>query len=81
MRSALRRRFWVEAGMGLLTAVLFVVTLVQQSWIESLFGIDPDSGNGSVEWIIVGGLALLTVALFSLASYERGRASAMATAA
>lgn len=68
---------WVEAAMGLVTGALFLLTLVQANWLETI-GIDPDGGNGSVERLIVGGLALATIALFSLASYQLGKASAAA---
>lgn len=74
MKRGLRRRFWPEAGLGVITAVLFLVTLVRRDWIEALFGIDPDSGSGSVEWLIVGSLLVATLALFSLAAYEWRRA-------
>lgn len=76
MKSGLRRRFWPEAGLGVITAMLFLVTLVRRDWIEALFGIDPDAGSGSVEWLIVGALLAVTLALFSLAAYEWRRASA-----
>jgi hypothetical protein len=78
MKATLRRRFYPETILGVLTGVLFLVTLVNNSWIETLFNIDPDGGNGSVEWMIVGALAVVTVALFSLAGYEWRRAIARA---
>ena len=68
---------WLETIVGLITGALFLLTLVNQSWLES-FGIDPDGGNGSTERLIVGALALLTIALFSLASYQWGKAAARA---
>jgi hypothetical protein len=78
MMSALRRRFWIEGGLGALTAVLFVVTLVQRDWIEALFGVDPEQASGSLEWSIVGGLLLVTLVLFSLAAREVRRAATVA---
>jgi hypothetical protein len=66
---------WIEAIMGLITGVLFLLTLVEADWLEAI-GINPDGGNGSVERLIVGALAVATVALFSLASYQWGKASA-----
>jgi hypothetical protein len=75
MKNGLRRRFYPETIVGIMTAVLAVVTLVQRDWLEKVFAIDPDAGNGSVEWLIVGGLAVVTVALFSFATYEWRRAS------
>lgn len=66
---------WLESGLGLLTGVLFLLTVVEPDWLEKI-GIDPDGGDGSVERLIVAGLALVTIALFSLAAYQFGRASA-----
>jgi len=74
MRNALRWRFWLETGLAILTGILFVVTLVQRNWIEVAFGVDPDNGNGTLEWLIVGVLLVATVALFTLASFEWRRA-------
>jgi hypothetical protein len=68
---------WLETVMGLITGVLFLLTLVHANWLEAL-GIDPDGGNGSVERMIIGGLALATIALLSLASYQWGKAAARA---
>lgn len=76
MRNALRRRFWLEAGMATVTSILFVITLVQRDWIEVVFGVDPDNRNGTLEWLIVGVLLLVTITLFTLASYEWRRARA-----
>jgi hypothetical protein len=78
MKNGLRRIFWVEGSFGVITAVLFLVTLVQRNWIESLFGVDPDQYSGSLEWSIVGGLLLVTLVLFALAGYEWRRASVAA---
>lgn len=74
MRNALRRRFWLETGLTILTGILFVVTLVQRNWIEVAFGVDPDNGNGTLEWLMVGALLVVTIALFTLASFEWRRA-------
>jgi hypothetical protein len=75
MTNGLRRRFWPEAGLGLITGVLFILTLVRRDWIEALFGIDPDNHSGSLEYMIVGGLLVVTIALVALASYEWRRAA------
>ena len=66
---------WIVAAFGLVTGALFLLTLVQADWLEAI-GIDPDGGNGSVERSVVGGLALLTIVLLSVASYQWGNASA-----
>jgi hypothetical protein len=70
MRKALRRRFWVETGLAIVTGVLFVITLVWRDWIEIVFRVDPDSQSGTLEWWIVGALLVITITLLALASYE-----------
>ena len=74
MRKTLRRRFWLETGMAIVTCVLFVVTLLYRDWIEVVFGVDPDNRSGALEWLIVGALFVVTIALFTLARYEWRRA-------
>lgn len=74
MRNALRRRFWLETVMATATCILIVITIVQRDWIEIVFGVDPDNHNGALEWLIVGVLLVLTLVLFTLASYEWRRA-------
>jgi hypothetical protein len=51
MPHGLRRRFWLEIMLGSITGCLAVVTLFWHDWIEAVFGVDPDSGNGSAEWL------------------------------
>jgi hypothetical protein len=70
LRKALRWRFWLETGMAIVTSILFVITLVQRDWIEVVFGVDPDSRMGTLEWLIVAALLVVTITLFTLASYE-----------
>jgi len=76
MRNALRRRFWLETAMAIVTSILFVITLAQRDWIETVLGVDPDNHNGTLEWLIVGALLVVTITLFTLASYEWRRARA-----
>ncbi len=76
MRNALRRRFWLETGLAIVTSILFVLTLVQRDWIEIVFGLDPDQGNGTFELLIVGALLVVSIMLFTAASYEWRRTRA-----
>jgi hypothetical protein len=76
MRNALRRRFWLETGIAIITGILFVITLIRNDWIEIVFRVDPDNNNGTFEWLIVGALLLVTITIFILASYEWRRARA-----
>ena len=70
MTNALRWYFWLETGMAIVTGMLFVITLVWHNWIEIIFNIDPDQGSGLLEWLIVGVLLVVAIALFVLARYE-----------
>ena len=76
MRNALKWRFWLETGIAIVSGMLFIITLVQRDWLEIVFGVDPDNRNGTLEWLIVGALLVVTVTLFTLASYEWRRARA-----
>jgi hypothetical protein len=71
MHSAhIRRRFWFEAGLALVSFVLMIATLVSREWIEAVFGWEPDGGNGVVEWALVVGFALVTVLASLVARVE-----------
>ena len=70
MMNALRRRFWLETGIAIVTGIVFLITLLRNDWIEVVFGVDPDSNNGSLERLIVVALLVVTIMLFALASYE-----------
>lgn len=74
MKKQVRWPFWFEASVASITGILFVITLVWRDWAEVIFHIDPDQGNGSFEWLIVGGLLVVTLILFVLAGYEWRRA-------
>jgi hypothetical protein len=74
-----RPRFWLEAATSVLAAVLAVLTLTWPEWIEGRSGWDPDHGDGSVEWLLAGGLAVLAVAV-SLAAGREWRRPRPATA-
>jgi hypothetical protein len=63
MPQGLRLRFWLESVAGSITGILAVVTLFWHDWIETVFGADPDAGNGSAEWLVVAVLLLVTAAL------------------
>jgi hypothetical protein len=76
MRNALRWLFWLETSMAIVTSMLFVITLVQRYWIEIVFSVDPDSRSGTLDWLIVGALLVVTITLFTLASSEWRRARA-----
>ena len=76
MKIEMRLRFWVEAAMATITSVLLLLTLVWEDWVEEIFGISPDGGNGSFERWLVGALCVLTIALIAMARSEWRRARA-----
>jgi hypothetical protein len=43
---------WVETALATLSATLFLLTLFWRDWIEAIFGVDPDRGDGSLELAI-----------------------------
>jgi hypothetical protein len=69
-----RARFWWEAGLGVVTAGLAVITLISHEWVEVVFRVDPDRGSGLLEWAVVVALAVATVACGILARAEWRRA-------
>lgn len=70
----MRRRFWIEAGLAGVSAFLMLLTLITRDWIETSFRVDPDRGNGTLEWLIVAVLLATTVTFGLLARAERARA-------
>lgn len=70
-----RRRFFLETSLAACSGVLGVVTVAWRSWIETLFGVDPDHGSGTVEWLIIFCLLAVALALSLTARAEWRRAS------
>jgi hypothetical protein len=70
MKKQVQIRMWLELILGSITGILFAITLLARDWIEVVFGLDPDGGSGSLEWLIVGGLLAATITLFMLARME-----------
>jgi hypothetical protein len=78
-KENLRGRFWIEAALAALTAIMTVVTLISREWIEFLFHVDPDGGSGLLEWVLVLALAAATL-LFSLLARAEWRQTATGSA-
>lgn len=70
MKHQISRRFWVLAAFAIATCILGLVTLIARDWIETLFGVDPDGGNGLTEWMIVAALFGSTLIAAGLARRE-----------
>jgi hypothetical protein len=45
--------FRIEVGLAGLSVLAFIVTLFWGNWIELIFGVDADGGNGSLEMVVV----------------------------
>jgi hypothetical protein len=68
-RPHVRRRFWLEIAVVVVSLALWGATLVRPDWIELVFGIDPDEGSGSLEraiTILVPAVGLLAAVIASL---------------
>ena len=78
--TAVRRRFWIEAGLGAASAFLLLLTVAVPDWIEVVSGVEPDGGDGSLEWALTAALAACAVAfaLVARAEWRRPRAAAAA---
>ena len=72
----MRKRFWWETAVAVVTGVLAVVTLISAEWIELLFGVDPDGGSGALEGGLVAALAAVSLGLSVAAVAERRRLAA-----
>jgi hypothetical protein len=78
-RSSLLRqtrvRFWIEAGLGVASAFLLILTLLLPDWIEVVFRFSPDRHSGSAEWAIDGACLFVAVVAGVLARGEWRRPS------
>jgi len=72
-RGRVRGWFWLEASLAGLTGLMFILTLLWHDWLEA-FGLDPDRGDGTVEWLVVAGFLVCSVALSAGAIREWRRA-------
>jgi hypothetical protein len=59
------RALSVKIALAVTSAFLALLTLVVPDWIEAVFRVDPDGGNGSLEWFIVAVFVVAT-AVFGL---------------
>ena len=57
----------IEIVLSALLGTATILTAVWPTWVEGLFGFDPDGGNGQAEWWIVAVLAATTIAAAALA--------------
>ena len=79
MKDSVGRGFLVRLALAAISAALFVVTLVWHDWVEIVFRVDPDRGNGWLEWLIVAAALGLTL-IFSVSARQEWRRSTSAAA-
>ena len=63
----MRRSRWATVALGAAASVataLTLLTIVVPDWIEGIFEVEPDGGSGSLEWLLVGVLLLVSVVLW-----------------
>jgi hypothetical protein len=68
-RRGLPTRFWLDSALSGAFGVLSVITLFWHDWLEAV-GWDPDQGNGSAEWVVVGVLAAVALLSGAVARWE-----------
>jgi hypothetical protein len=62
------RSFRLNFSLAISSALLLVLTLTEADWIEVAFHVDPDGGNGALEWGIVGVSCVATLSFGVLAA-------------
>jgi hypothetical protein len=72
--------FWTESVLACIASFLAVLTAVWPDWIEGLTGFQPDTHNGSLEWILVVGCGLAAALLGTLARRQWRRAAVASSA-
>ena len=58
---ALSARTRIDVIAGAAFSFLTILTLIVPDWIEVVFKVEPDGGNGSLEWVFVAAMALIAI--------------------
>jgi hypothetical protein len=64
------RRFWTSTILAVASALLAVLTVVWQTWIEGGTGLEPDGGSGALEWLVVVVFAVASLAFTGVARWQ-----------
>jgi hypothetical protein len=69
-------RWWfrVELTAAVVAVLLFAATVVEPTWLEAVFRVDPDASSGAVEWWYAGLAVAVGSSLLAWAELRRGRA-------
>jgi hypothetical protein len=73
MMNAKKLRFVGPTVLAGICAVLAVLTAIWPQWIEEVFGVEPDQGSGSFEWLVVLSLGIVAAISAEVARRECGR--------
>lgn len=73
MKHRLQQRYRLEVVAAVVAAILALVTLIWADWIELLTGLNPDGGNGDLEWLFAAAFALVAVGCAVLARRDHRR--------
>lgn len=66
----------IETALSVLFAGLAITTAFWPAWIETVFRVDPDAGDGAAEWLVVAVLGVAAIAAFILARRDYRTAKA-----
>ena len=75
MIHPVRRRFWIEVSLAATCLAAFAITMLVPTWIEQVFGVEPDGGSGALEVAILAALLCGTVVTCWMARSEWRRAA------
>lgn len=74
IKSHIPMRFWIEASLSSMSALLFIIALALPDWLEFAFHIEPDAGNGALEWAIAILTSIVSLVCFAFSRREWIRA-------
>ena len=60
----------VEMLLATMFTALLLITVIWPTWIESISGLDPDGGNGGLEWLVVVVFAVLAAGTALLSRHD-----------
>jgi hypothetical protein len=68
----------IESALCVLFATLTGLTVLWPTWIEGLTGLEPDGGDGTMEWLIVFAFGVVAV-VFGLLARRDYRLATLST--
>jgi hypothetical protein len=60
----------IEAALACGTLTLAIITAIWPTWIETVFGVDPDKQSGSLEWLLVIVCSAIAITCGAAARYQ-----------